>query len=138
VKNNDPLKKINISPSWSHKLVRRSSELIMHRPHKLEKYRQDAMTYSNIYPFFTMLKYVWVKEDFCSDLFYNFDETGINLSDNRSEHVVCIVGDKYSYIKAEERIKNITLCFMINCNGHSLPPAILWPSSYPPDEANIV
>jgi hypothetical protein len=96
------------------------------------------MTCANVFPFFQTLQYVWVAEGFSDDLFFNFDETGVNLWDNRKEAVVCEFGDKHGYVHCDERIKNVSLCFMVCCNGQSIPPAILWPSVRVPDEVNMV
>jgi hypothetical protein len=119
----DNKRSVVISPSWSHKYIKRSPLLCKLHAKKLEKQRFSAMNYDNVFSFFTLIKYIWMKEGFVDDLVYNFDETGVNMAENRTDQVVCYSNDKYGYVETEERIKNVTIYFMVGCMGHSLPPA---------------
>lgn len=110
--------------------------MIFKRPHALEDQRRRACTKENVDEYFSMIRELIDKHQYCPELIFNMDETMMKISPSRLK-VISTDDFPEPTIPMESDVQHMTLCFCVSAAGEHVKTLVILPRKLFPEELSF-
>ena len=110
---------------WPERFMKRQSKLQTEWAEKIELVRSEV-TVESLEEFFVELRYIVQEFNIQEEDIYNMNETGFNIGDYKTWHVVVDTSVQFRYQAQPGRQEWVTAVECICADGFSVPPLIIF------------
>ena len=127
-------KQRTVTKGWIKSFLSRHKELKYSKAIVTEIVRKDALTISNLEPFYDLYGGLYNDPAYDHRLIFNLDETSVNFTDKYCAKVIARQSDPQLILGRPDRTPSCTLVFCIAAIGPALTSTLLWPQVNVPKE----